>query len=205
MKIHTLVVGAFEVNCYVVADEARRALVIDPGADADKVAAVIRRHDLSVAAYVCTHGHIDHVSGLAEVHRLFPAPIGMHPRDAKWAFTQANQMLPFYPAPDQPPVIERALADGQQWQDGDLKYQVLETPGHTPGGVCLYFPDEGVVFTGDTLFANSVGRTDLPGGNDRVLSQSLAKLTALPDATRVCAGHGPETTIGQEKSANPFL
>jgi glyoxylase-like metal-dependent hydrolase (beta-lactamase superfamily II) len=114
-------------------------------------------------------------------------------------------MLPWYVVPERPRAIGRALVDGQEWQDGGLKYRVLETPGHTPGGVCLYFPDDAVVFTGDTLFAGSVGRTDLPGGDEQLLRQSLRTLTHLPAATRVYPGHGPVTTIGQEQATNPFL
>ena len=158
-----------------------------------------------MSAYLITHGHMDHVSALAPLCAALPAPVAMHPRDAAWAFTADNQMPPFYPVPAQPPAIERPLADGQTWVDGALRYEVLATPGHTPGGVCFYFPADKVVFTGDTLFANSVGRTDLPGSSERALTTSLRKLLQLPDDTVVYPGHGPHTTIGAERAANPFL
>ena len=205
MKIHTIVVGAFEVNCYLVADGDGACVVIDPGADAQDIAAALRKHHLTVAAYLLTHGHIDHVSGLAALCKEIPAPAAMHPRDAVWAFTRANQMLPFYPMAGEPPAVARQLADGQEWTDGTLSYRVIETPGHSPGGVCFYFAHEKVLFTGDTLFADSVGRTDLPGGSNRVLTQSLRKLTALPDDVAVYPGHGSATTIGAEKATNPYL
>lgn len=205
MKVQSIVVGAFGVNCYVVTDDARRALIVDPGADTESVAQVIERQRLTVMAYLVTHGHMDHVSALADLAGLYPAPIAMHPKDAAWAFSDRNEMLPHYAEPVRPPRIERALEDGQNWEDGLFRYRVLATPGHSPGGVCFHFPDQQVLFTGDTLFAGSVGRTDLTGGDDALLNASLRVLAGLPDATTVFPGHGPETTIGQEKATNPFI
>lgn len=204
MHVRSVLVGAFGVNCYVVWGEALRALVIDPGADPEAIADIIESKRLTVAAYLITHGHIDHVSALTPLAARFPAPIAMHPKDAAWAFSRVNAMPP-YPAPTRPPTIERPLADGQTYEDGGLKYQVIATPGHTPGGVCFHFPEAQVLFTGDTLFAGSVGRTDFPGGDDALLNASLRVLTSLPDATTVFAGHGPQSTIGQEKATNPFI
>jgi len=205
MKIETVRVGAFEVNCYVVWGPQNAALVIDPGADAPRILGAIATHGLTVAAYLLTHGHMDHVGALAELYDKHPAPIGIHPDDSRWAFSEANQMLPYYPVPRQPAGRERALAHGQKWTDGGLEYEVLATPGHTPGGVSFFFPGELILFSGDTLFEGSVGRTDFPGGDPRLLSDSLSRLAELPAEVRVFPGHGGPTTIGQEKRTNYFL
>ncbi len=205
MNIETIMVGAFDVNCFLLWGAARKAIVVDPGGDIDVVAGHLAANRLDVAAYVLTHGHVDHVSGIAELHRLHPAPIGIHPADGGWAFSEANRMLPWYDVPQRPALIERELADGQTWTDGDLTYTIIATPGHSPGGVCLYFDAERVLITGDTLFAGSAGRTDLPGGHSRTLAASLKRLVALPDDVAVYPGHGPATTIGQEKRTNIFM
>lgn len=205
MEIETIPVGPFEVNCYLAWGPPRQALVIDPGEDADRILDALSGHRLSVAAYLLTHGHADHVSALAELCRRHPAPVSMHPDDARWSFTPRAGIPGAYPPPEQPGAEVRPLADGQEGRDGGLRWRVIATPGHTPGGVSFYFPDEGMLFSGDTLFQGSVGRTDLPGGSARTLSASLARLAKLPDATRVFPGHGPETTIGGEKKTNFFL
>lgn len=205
MKIRTLPLGSFEANCYLVSDDEGHTLVIDPGDEADHIVSALQDTHLTVAAYLVTHGHVDHLSALTELERVFPAPVGIHPADGKWAFGGTNQMPPFYSAPQRPRQPMRALADGQAWTDAGLHYRVLATPGHSPGCVCFYFQNDNVIFTGDTLFAGSVGRTDLPGGDERLLLQSLSRLTSLPDCTVIYPGHGPQTTIGREKTSNPFL
>lgn len=205
MDIEQLEVGLFASNCYIVGNDASEALIIDPGDDAARILEVIRRNDLQVKAYLLTHGHVDHVSALAEVVSAFPAPVAIHPIDGRWAFEPVNQMPPYYDTPKAPPSIERHFDDGQEWTDAGFRYRVLFTPGHAPGHVSLYFEDEGVLFAGDVLFRGSVGRIDLPGGNIRDMEQSLRKLMTLPDDTVVYSGHGPKTTIGQERRTNPFL
>lgn len=206
MQIDTLIVGEFQVSCYVAWGRGSRdAIVIDPGSDAETIAAALRKHRLSVAVYLLTHGHVDHISGLAALHAAYPAPVAMHPADLAWAFRPQNQLPPFYPAPARPDAEERPAADGQSCTDAGLSYTILATPGHSPGSVCYYFESEGVLFSGDTLFAGSVGRTDLPGGSSQVLTRSLKRLRDLPDATRVFPGHGPATTLAGEKQSNPFL
>jgi glyoxylase-like metal-dependent hydrolase (beta-lactamase superfamily II) len=129
----------------------------------------------------------------------------MHPDDEVWAFSPVNAALPYYETPERPAVIERQAADKQWHEDGGLKYEVITTPGHSPGGVCYHFAAEKALFTGDTLFSGSIGRTDLKGSDERLMQTSLRRLTQLPDDTLVYPGHGPCTTIGREKKINPFL
>ncbi len=205
MKVIPISVGTFQVNCYLAVSATQQALVIDPGDDAGIIAVTLRQNKLTVAAYLITHGHMDHVSGLAEMTRSFPAPVAIHPLDEAWAFSHLNQALPYYDSPERPKKIERLLTDGQIFDDAGLHYEVLVTPGHSPGGVCFYFPSEKVIFTGDTLFMGTVGRTDLDGSDEKVMAKSLARLAKLPDDTVVYPGHGPQTTIGQEKRTNPFM
>ncbi|MBN1669406.1 MAG: MBL fold metallo-hydrolase [Kiritimatiellae bacterium] len=204
MHIETLVVSAFQTNCYLVWGASPDALVIDPGDQADGILARIRARELRVAAYLLTHGHVDHVSALAELYDAMPAPVGISAKDAGWAFSEKNQIFP-YSAPRRPGEVARLFEHGQEWTDAGLAWRVVSTPGHTPGGVCLHFPAERILFTGDTLFAGSVGRTDLPGGHPRMLAESLKKLAAFPDETRVYPGHGPPSTIGEEKRTNFYL
>ncbi len=205
MKVIPISVGPFQVNCYLAVAPNNQALVIDPGDDAGVIGVTLRQNKLTVAAYLITHGHMDHVSGLAEMTRTFPAPVAIHPLDEAWAFSPANQTLPYYDTPDRPKKIERLLENGQIFSDAGFRYEIIATPGHSPGGVCFYFPDEKVIFTGDTLFLGTVGRTDLEGSDEKLMAKSLKRLAQLPDDTAVYPGHGPQTTIGQEKKSNAFL
>lgn len=204
--VDTLVVSLFQSNCFIVRlPDAGTALVVDPGDNAGEIVAHLEHHRCSVAAYLLTHGHVDHVTALADVVDAFPAPVAMHPLDAQWAFSDRAAFPPYYGPPRAPPRIDRELADGQQWTDMGLTYEVIGLPGHSPGGVGFYFPSEAMLFSGDTLFRGSIGRTDLPGANARQLAESLSRLTLLPDETVVYCGHGPETSIGHERQDNPFL
>jgi glyoxylase-like metal-dependent hydrolase (beta-lactamase superfamily II) len=205
MNIKNIVVGEYGVNCFVLWNENNKAVVIDPGYDAEQIIKFLAENSLDVAAYILTHGHMDHISALAEVYDANPAPVGMHAEDQEWAFSDINQALPLYPTPRAPAKIERSFDDDQAFCDGGLSYRVITTPGHTPGGVCFYFYDDGTVFTGDTLFAGSVGRTDLHKGDSRILKQSLNKLCELDESTVVYPGHGPATRIGHEKRTNFFM
>lgn len=204
IAVHTLIVGAYEVNCYLVADEQARALVIDPGADEEAIAAALRDHGLTVAGYLLTHGHMDHVCALSALRQRFPAPVGLAAVDARWAFTPVNQMPP-YPQPTRPAGDILDVAAMPVWTAGGPVCRIIATPGHTPGGVCYYFETDGLLFSGDTLFAGSIGRTDLPGGSERLLNASLRQLVQLPPVTRVFPGHGPATTIARELRTNPFI
>lgn len=205
MKIETITVGAFEVNCFILHGSGDQVLVVDPGGDAERIAETLVRQKVSVAAWLLTHGHADHLSALSALVRDFPAPVCMHPLDAGWAFSSRNQILPFYKATAAPDAPIREIRDGSAWNDAGLSYTVFGTPGHTPGGVCFYFPEARTLITGDTLFAGSAGRTDLPGGDAGLLTASMKRLGAFTDDVRVYPGHGPATTIGHEKRTNIFM
>jgi len=206
IHVDSLVVSLFESNCFILhKDDDTDVIVIDPGDDAPDIIAHLRTNQLVPALYLLTHGHVDHVSGLAEMVSAFPAPVALHPKDAAWAFSDRAAFPPYYDKPKAPPRIDRSLADNQEWTDIGLTYRVIETPGHSPGGVAFYFHDEKIVFSGDNLFRGSIGRSDLPGANPAVLAASLKKLLTLPDETVVHCGHGPTTTIGAEKKTNPYL
>lgn len=208
MKIELITVGPFEVNCAIVWEEAGQALVIDPGYDAPLIQSCLDAHGLSVAAYLLTHGHADHTNALAELHAICPAPVYIHPADERWAFGTDNQIPPHYPVPKKPDTEILNPMDFQTLEKLMRLYTIecLETPGHTPGGVCYWFKDAGVCFTGDTLFKGSAGRTDLPGGDARTLTASLRKLAeTLPPETRIVAGHGDDSTMAHELATNFFL
>jgi glyoxylase-like metal-dependent hydrolase (beta-lactamase superfamily II) len=205
MNVEILSVGPFEVNCAIVWGDAKQALVIDPGHDAADIEAVLRQNGLTVTAYLLTHGHADHLCALAELHAARPAPVYIHAEDYKWAFGTQNQILPYYPVPGKPATEFIHPETSKNWKIADLSFQCLETPGHTKGCVCYYFEQEKVIFTGDTLFKGTCGRTDLPGGDGRILAQSLKKLAALPDDVTVYPGHNESTTIGYEKKTNFFM
>ena len=159
-----------------------------------------------MAAYVCTHGHADHINALAELHAARPAPVAMHSNDWAWAFSERNQIAPYYSVPQKPNIDGfLPLEESSEWAFGALRFQCIETPGHTPGSCCLLFTDAGILVAGDTLFKGSCGRTDLPGGDPRQLAASLNKLKQLPDDVRVFPGHGPSTTIGIERRTNFYM
>lgn len=205
MNIEAITVGEFQANCYVVWNDRKEALIVDAGCDAGLVSEFISKRGLNVLAYLETHGHMDHVSGLAGICATLPAPVYIHAADAAWAFTEANQWLPYYDTPKCPPDLKATLADGMELTIAGFSIRVIATPGHTPGSVCFYFHADNTLFSGDTLFANGVGRTDLPGGSTRELKASLERLTTLPDGTAVLPGHGPATSIGDEKRHNFFM
>jgi len=206
--IHEILpVGPLQCNCSIIGDEAsREAMVIDPGDEIQNVLAIIEKHHLQVKQIVITHAHIDHVGGAMKLRAATGAPILLNQNDyalLKMLDVQASWIG--MPSPGEV-EIDQAVGQADTVKAGSVAGNVIFTPGHTEGSICLYFPNEKRLIAGDTLFAGSIGRTDLPGGSFKKIIASLHdKLLALPDDTIVVPGHGPMTTIGQERETNPFL
>jgi hydroxyacylglutathione hydrolase len=205
--LETFPVGPLQCNCTVLGDEASgEAMVVDPGDNIPQILATLARHKLSLKQIVITHGHIDHVGGALRLKRATGAPILMNQNDLpqlKWMDMQAGWLGIATPEVAPPDL---SAEDGMAIGVAGHSARILHTPGHTEGSICLHFVDENLLLAGDTLFAGSIGRTDLPGGDGRQIILSIHdRLLTLPDATRVIPGHGPATTIGQERESNPFL
>lgn len=207
MILETFPVGPLACNCSILADETtRRATVIDPGEDVEHIVHVLEKHNLQVEQIIITHAHIDHIGGAAKLKHLTGAPISMNQRDlpllkimniqAGWLGVPEPEVVP--PDIDAMDLLALRIAGEPA--------QVLHTPGHTEGSICLHLPSSHLLLAGDTLFAGSIGRTDLPGGDSKKILQSIhERLLLLPDSTRVIPGHGELTTIGKERETNPFL
>jgi hydroxyacylglutathione hydrolase len=206
--IHEIIpVGPLQCNCSIVGDEvSHEAIVIDPGDEIDSILALLKKHGLTVKQIVVTHAHIDHVGGAMKLKQATGAPILLNENDsALLAMLDVQASWLGMRAPG-PVGIDASLSDGDLVRAGSLQGQVIHTPGHTEGSICVLFQPQNTLIAGDTLFAGSIGRTDLPGGNYKKIIDSLrGKLLALPDQTVVVPGHGGLTTIGQERESNPFL
>ena len=207
MILETFPVGPLHCNCTILGDEVtHEAMVVDPGDNIPEILSRLQKHGLTLRQIIVTHAHIDHVGGAALLRKSTGAPVVMNQQDlgllgmmemqAGWLGVPTPQVAP----PD------ASAEDGLTIGLATLPAQVLHTPGHTPGSICLLFPDHHLLLAGDTLFAGSIGRTDLPGGDGQQILRSLReRLLVLPDSTHVVPGHGPETTIGEERQSNPFL
>jgi hydroxyacylglutathione hydrolase len=218
MIVQRFVLTPFQQNTRVVAcEETRKAICIDPGEESSELVAFIRDEELDLQAIVLTHGHLDHIGGTAALHKQFPdAEIILHKGDESLYYGLPQQPLLMGIQPHQlaalgfdyedPPTLSRTWTDGEIYEVGKLRFKVLHCPGHTPGHVVLAEETEKVVFVGDCLFLGSIGRTDLPGGSSDQLMDSIdSKIVALGDEFKVYSGHGPETTVGHERTTNPFL
>lgn len=205
MKYITLVLGPIQTNCYIVYDDAtREAMVVDPAWNYAEIDRQLEKNQLTLKLIFLTHGHADHIGALQELRQKKQVPVYVGAGDADLISNSRNNLSMFIGRPVTCDSADHIAHDGDTITLGGLTFTVLETPGHTPGGLSLY--GEGVVFSGDTLFLYSVGRTDLYGGSMKELLTSLnTKLMTLPDDTIVLTGHGPATQIGRERQNNPYL
>ena len=205
MKFQTVIVGPLETNCYLVfCEETRECAIVDPGAEPDQIFLEISGLDLKPVLLLNTHGHLDHIGANRDMKDHYGIPLLIHASDkALLGSAQINALRFWLNAKDSPPA-DGFLEDGQEVRLGRSALRVIHTPGHTPGSVC--FLSEGFLLSGDTLFCEGVGRTDLPGGSARHLEESIrTKILTLRDDLDVLPGHGPHTTVGQERSNNPFI
>jgi hydroxyacylglutathione hydrolase len=207
MILESFPVGPLHCNCTILGDEVtREAIVVDPGDNIPEILSRLQKHGLNLRQIVITHAHIDHVGGAVLLKRATGAPVFLNQKDL--GLLSAMEMQAGWigvPTPEVAPP-DASAEDGLTVGLAALPGEVIHTPGHTPGSICLLFQKQNLLLAGDTLFAGSIGRTDLPGGDGRQILRSLRdRLLILPDTIRVLPGHGPETTIGEERQSNPFL
>jgi hydroxyacylglutathione hydrolase len=207
MILEMLTVGPFQENSYIIGDEDSGAgVVVDPGDEAARIALAVEQTDLEVGSIIATHAHIDHVGAVAALADEYACPVLMHAESEPMLMQLPTQAMMMGLKFGKVPAVDRHISDGEVLEVGKLRLHSLYTPGHAPGHLAFYIEDEGVVLSGDALFAGSVGRVDLPGGSMEVLMRSIEeRLLTLPDETWVYPGHGPRTSIGNERTSNPFL
>ncbi len=207
MLFDTVVVGALGVNCYILGcEETRQAVVVDPGDESEKILSRVKRHNLTPVAIINTHGHFDHVGGNSQIILATGAKLHIHPADAAMLGDVARIARMYGLHGENSPPPDTLLEDNTLINFGNLKIKIVHTPGHTAGGCCLYIEEKNMLISGDTLFADSIGRTDLPGGSFTQLLKSIKeKLFLLPEQVQVHPGHGSVTTIGHEKRHNPYM
>ena len=207
MILETLTVGPFQENCYVIGDERTgEGALVDPGDEAVRLALAVEQTGLDVGCIIVTHAHIDHVGAVAALVDEYSCPVLMHAEAEPMLGQLPTQAMMMGLRFGKVPAVDRHIEDGEDLEVGDLRLKALCTPGHAPGHLAFYLESEGLVLSGDALFAGSVGRTDLFGGDMELLMRSInERLLALPDETRVYPGHGPQTTVGDERRYNPFL
>lgn len=203
MIIEKLIVGPLENNCFIIADEkSKECFVVDPGDEPDRILDLIHENNFIVKYIVCTHAHFDHVAAVPEIKEETKAKIVLHKDDLGIYRTTKDQAALWGYEVDPLPEPDIFVSEGDKIEIGDLKFEIFHTPGHSQGSICLY--GKGIVITGDTLFAGSVGRTDLHGGDINKLKKSFKRLMSLPNEIKVLTGHGPESTIKKEKIDNFF-
>lgn len=205
MKIYTLPVGDLQSNCYIIANEEnKQAIIVDPGAEAGKILKFLQQHELQTVAILLTHGHADHIDALDKVREQLKVPVYIHEADVEMLTDGNKNLSTFITGPRVFKPAEHMLTDGQRLNLAGIEIYVVHTPGHTLGGCCFIIGDD--VITGDTIFRDSIGRTDFPGGSYKQLMNSIKQqLFGLPDHTRLYPGHGPATDVGYEKRHNPFI
>jgi hydroxyacylglutathione hydrolase len=204
MIIKRITVGPLQENCYIVGDEGtRHALVIDPGDEPDRILQVIKDNSFEIIVVILTHAHFDHVGAAGDIKRATGAKVLLHEGDIELYKGVRDQAAFWGFEVDDLPGPDGYIKEGDDVKAGGLTFKAMHTPGHSPGGICLY--GEGVVFTGDTIFQGSVGRTDFHGGDMAKLKESFRRLINLPDDTVILSGHGGETTVGREKRENFFM
>ncbi|MGI6443056.1 MAG: MBL fold metallo-hydrolase [Synergistaceae bacterium] len=206
MKIKRFALGSLWTNCYVIWDSNGDGFIVDPGGPASEVEEYIKNNDILVHWILLTHGHADHIGGVQELRNLSEKGVAIHYEDASCLSDPNKNLSSFLEEIIKIHAAEKELKENDILNVGTMKIEVIHTPGHTPGCICLLVTDgeEQLLLSGDTLFARSIGRSDLPGGNETVLLNSLKKLEHFPDKLKVYPGHGPETTIGTEKEHNPY-
>lgn len=205
LKIETLVVPPVYSNCYIVTNELGETVIIDPGGIENEIIATIDSQQLNVIALLNTHGHIDHVGANPAVRRHTSAPISIHPKDAEMLTSGLLCGAEWMGIPFEEHEHDSLFEEGELRVGQGFRFEIVHTPGHSPGSVSLLLPEHKSVFAGDVLFMDSIGRSDLPGGNSDQLRESLLTITRLPENYTVYPGHGSKTTVGREKLLNPFL
>ncbi|MCD7855930.1 MAG: MBL fold metallo-hydrolase [Clostridiales bacterium] len=207
MRIKTFTTRGMDENCYlIICEETSCAIAVDPGDKFPELSDFLRENGISLKAIVLTHAHYDHIGGLQWLKEKTKAPVVIGENEAQVLASPEMNLSPMFGADPLSMTADRLLKDGEEFSFGSLTFKTIETPGHTPGGICLYFKNEGVLFSGDSLFAMSIGRTDFPGGSYKSLVTALKeKVMTLPEETKVFPGHGPKTSVAAERKLNPYL